>query len=217
MKTWLVIVLLLGFSGKTEAQLSIPFDFTSEEENRLIKENDSLKYYVATTDTSNVVVINEEANWYKLLSKNHKLIAEGAYVADGDKLLQEGKWVALFEGGKTRMAGYYHRNMPIGTWTEYYNSGKVKTTANYGVFIFKGQPASCLSGTWQEFHPNGLIKVNGFYSGTIYSYKDTVQVDDPVSDQKVPKVITHNEMRAEKMGHWEYYDEAGELERSEDF
>ncbi len=208
---------LVFFAGNSFAQVSIPFDFTSEEENRLIKENDSLKYFVASTDTNNIVVLNEENAWYKLLSKEHKLIAEGAYIQDGDKYLQTGKWVAQHENGKIRTTGYYQRNMPVGMWQEFYANGKLKMISNYGIFNYKGEVSSCLSGTWQEYFTNGKLKINGFYCGTIFTYKDTINVDDPVTSSTIQKEITHREIRAEKVGHWEYFTEAGELEKSVDF
>src|ERR1039458_6864747 len=134
------IVLLLAISSLTRAQPTIPFEFISEDENRLKKENDSLKYYVASGDTSNTVVINEEASMYKLLNKNHKIIAEGAFVAEGDKYLRDGHWVEKYDNGKIKNSGYYRRNLPIGTWQEYYNTGIIKAIWNYGMFIYKGEP-----------------------------------------------------------------------------
>ena len=67
------------------AQSLIPFEFTSEDENRLLKENDSFKYYVASGDTMNTVGINEEGQYYKLLNKDLKLIAAGTFIMEGEK------------------------------------------------------------------------------------------------------------------------------------
>lgn len=208
--------LLVAVSGSCFGQVTIPFDFTSEEDNHLIKENDSLKYFVATSDTSNTVVLNEEGLWYKLLNRDRKVIAEGAYIVDGDKFLQDGPWTEKFGSGKLHITGSYRRNLPIGTWTEYYNTGKVKSIANYGFFLYKGEPASCLSGTWQEFYASGRLKVSGFYSSVVYSYKDTITVEDPVTGNKVYKSVNHNDLKPEKTGRWEYYNESGELDRKED-
>jgi len=217
MRTILSILTLLLVCGNGYSQITIPFDFTSEEENRLIKENDSLKYFVASTDTANTVVLNEEGSYYKLLNREHKVIAEGTYILEGEKYLQDGKWIQRSAGGKMLLIGYFRRGMPVGTWQEYYNTGKLKTVSNYGVFVYKGEFNTCLSGTWQEYYPDGKIKVNGFYAGLLYTYKDTVTVEDPVSGQQVGKVVTRSELRAEKTGHWEYYAESGELDRKEDY
>ncbi|MCW3123809.1 MAG: hypothetical protein JWQ38_3301, partial [Flavipsychrobacter sp.] len=59
------------------AQALIPFEFISEEENRFIKENDSCRFYAAIGD-SNIVSLNEEGFYYKLLDKAQKVLAEGA-------------------------------------------------------------------------------------------------------------------------------------------
>jgi predicted DNA-binding protein (MmcQ/YjbR family) len=215
-KKLLLILSLLAITGKVTAQEIIPFDFTSEEENRQIKENDSLKYFVATSDTSKLVVLNEENLWYKLLNKDRKVIAEGAYLMDNEKYLQDGKWVEKYDNGKVKNTGCYRRNLPIGTWQEYYNTGKPKSVSNYGIITYKGEPLYCLAGTWQEFYPDGKLKVSGFYGSTVFSYKDTVMIEDPISGKKVPTAISHNSVRAEKTGHWEYYSEAGELDKKED-
>ena len=212
----LFLLIFISFSARSLAQTTIPFEFTSEDENRLIRENDSLKFYVANGDTTNMVAINEENSWYKLLNKNRKVVAEGPYVAEGDRFIQDGKWVSYFENGKMKMSGYFKRSLPIGTWQEYFSSGKVKKITNYGLFVYKGEPVTGLSGTYQEFFASGNLKVNGFYGSVVFSYKDTTYVEDPVSGNKVAKVIVHNDIRAEKMGHWEYYTEDGELERKED-
>src|ERR1700733_9715242 len=167
----LLIILFLAISTRACAQENlIPFNFTSEDENSLIKENDSIKYYVATGDTNNTVAINEEASWYKLYNKDHKLIAEGAFIMEGDKFLQDGKWVEKYDNGKIELTGYYHKNKPIGTWTAYYNSGKVKAGSNYGIVIYKGEPLYSLTGSYQEYYPGGTLKVSGFYSANVSTY-----------------------------------------------
>jgi antitoxin component YwqK of YwqJK toxin-antitoxin module len=214
----LLVIFILAIAGHMHAQENlIPFLFTSEDDNRLIKETDSLKYYVASGDSANTVVINEDALWYKLLNKEHKTVAEGAFITEGDKYLQDGKWIEKYDNGKVRLVGYYHKNKPIGTWEEYYTSGKIKTVSNYGMFLYKGEQLSCLSGSYQEYYPNGKLKVNGFYSGSAVSYKDSLTVDDPVSGKTMEKVVAHSELRAEKVSHWEYYTETGELDRKDDF
>jgi len=214
----LLLILLFAIASRAHAQDNpIPFLFTSEDDNRLIKENDSLKYYTASGDSANPVVINEEAAWYKLLNKEHRLIAEGAYIADGDKYLQEGRWVEKFDNGKVKLAGYYHKNIPIGTWEEYYSTGKIKTVSNYGAFINRKGIVSCRSGSYQEYYQSGKLKVNGFYAANFVTYSDTMTIEDPITGNSVIKVQQDNRLHAEKTGHWEYYDENGEPEKNEDY
>lgn len=212
------IALLLITAVNASAQSTIPFKFVSEDENKLIKENDSLKFYAATDDTSAVVALNDDALWYKLLKKDRvTVLAEGAFITEGEKFLQDGKWVARYENGKIKVTGYFRKGKQIGTWMEYYNSGKPRTIYNYGIFTDKGEMSTGLSGTWQEFYSSGKLKVNGFYASNTVVYYDTLTVTDPVSGSEVRKAVKHRALNAEKTGHWEYFSEDGELDKKEDF
>jgi antitoxin component YwqK of YwqJK toxin-antitoxin module len=199
----------------TISQVFIPFEFTSEEDNKLAGEDDSVKYYVAS-DGKNLVSINEESSYYKLLTKEHKVITDGPFIAEGDKFLQDGKWTERFDNGKIKMSGYYHRNNPIGTWREFYSNGKPKAIYNYAIIMDNGETYTCLSGSYQEFYQTGKLKVNGFYSANAIKVKDTIYVQDPVTLSTVSKVLTHNIYYPEKTGHWEYYTESGELDKKDD-
>ena len=215
----LPVIFCLCSVSKSIAQNAFPtisFEFTSEEDNRVIKENDSLKYYAATGDSSNIVCIDEDASYYKLLTKDHKLVAEGGFVLDGEKYLQIGKWTEHFSSGKVKLTGYYEKGRPIGTWQEYYNTGKLKTICNYAAISDKGVNRSCISGSYQEYYPSGKIKLNGFYSAVAQIITDTVTVEDPVEDKKIYKLQTHSIYTPEKIGRLEYYDENGELDKKED-
>ncbi len=216
----LSFILIFCITAKTFAQpafsADIPFEFTSEEDNRLVKENDSLKYYEATGDSSHIVCIDEDASYYKLLGKDHKLIAEGSFTLAGEKYLQVGKWVEHFSNGKTKITGYYEKSNPVGTWQEFYNTGKLKTVCNYAIIGDKGVNSSCISGTYQEFYPGGKLKVSGFYSAVSQITTDTLTIEDPVEEKKIYKLQTHNIYVPEKIGRWEYYNESGELEKKED-
>ena len=204
-----------SFTSRVCAQNTIPFEFTSEEDNRLIKENDSFKYYVASGDTNNIVCLDEDGSYYKLLSKDHKLIAEGAFTVDADKYIQQGKWTEHYSNGKVKLTGYYIQGKPAGTWQEYYNTGKLKTVFNFAIIDDDVYRSSCLSGSYQEFYQNGKIKMVGFYAATSSTTKDTIGVDDPVTGERMRTVATHKTYKAEKTGNWEHYDENGELEKKE--
>lgn len=217
MKKIVQILICIIVTINTNAQVSISFDFSSEEDNRLIKENDSVKFYVASGDTNNIVCINEETSYYRLLNKDNRVIAEGAFVMEGDKYLQEGKWIENYESGKLKLTGSFKKNKPIGCWTEYYQNGKVKNISNYAIITDADGLISCLSGTYQEFYKTGQIKVSGFYAAELFKIKDTLNVDDPVSGKTVAKIRTHNALKSEKFGHWEYYTETGELDKKQDY
>lgn len=213
-----LLLLCIVVAAKGNAQTLIPFEFISEEENRFIKENDSCKFYASSGDSSDVVSLNEEANYYKLLNKAKKVIAEGSYIAEGEKYLQTGKWIERYDNGKPKITGCYRRNKPIGTWQEFHPSGKVKIIANYALIINeRGSTTYCLSGSWQEYYPDGKLKVNGYYSSTEMKAADTITVDDPITDQKVMKISARSEYNPVKVGTWEYYTETGELDKTEEF
>ena len=220
LRLFVAFTFCICISSKTFAQQtiqpSILFEFTSEEDNRLIKENDSLKFYVASGDTSNVVCIDEEDSYYKLLNKERKLIAEGAFIADGEKYLQAGKWNAYYAGAKVKLTGYYEKGRPVGTWQEFYSSGKLKTVYNYAIIDDKGVKNSCLSGSYQEFYQSVKLKVNGFYVAVSTTVHDTVVIEDPIENKKLEKVMSRKTYSPEKTGHWEYYTESGELDKKED-
>lgn len=213
------ILLFCGFlflSVSASAQVLISFEFTSEDDNRLIRENDSFKCYVATGDSSHMACISEEGSLYRLFNKDHKLIAEGTFITEGDKYLQDGKWIARFENGKVKRTGYYKRNLPVGTWEEYYSTGKIKSIRNYAILEDGGELMSCLSGTYQEFYQNGNPKTNGFYVAVLTTVNDTITVNDPVTGQDINKLMPHKKLKANKLGNWETFTETGEPEKAED-
>jgi predicted DNA-binding protein (MmcQ/YjbR family)/antitoxin component YwqK of YwqJK toxin-antitoxin module len=212
----LLLLLLLSISSHSFAQSLIPFEFTSEDENRLVKENDSFKYYVASDDTMNTVALNEEALYYKLMNKDLKVIATGNYSVEGERYLQEGAWVEKYDNGKLKLMGSYYKNRPIGTWQEYYSSGKLKVVCNYSIFSQNGELSYCLCGNYQEYYPTGILKASGLYIASAVSRKDTMTVTDPITRQDITNVVSHKSVQAAKAGHWEYYDEHGELDRKED-
>ncbi|MCW3121978.1 MAG: repeat protein, partial [Flavipsychrobacter sp.] len=109
------------------------------------------------------------------------------------------------------------RNKPTGTWQEFYSNGKPKTIANYTIVLTeKGTTSFCLTGTWEEFYSNGKLKVSGHYSAAETKVKDTLTVEDPITEQKVLKVSTRTQYGSVKSGVWEYYSENGELEKKEE-
>ena len=206
-----------SYTNKAFSQATIPFAFTSEEDNRLIKENDSFKYYVASGDTSRMVCIDEEGSYYKLLSKDGKLIAEGAFLSESDKYLQTGRWTERYPNGKVKITGYYLRSKPVGTWQEFYSRGKPKTLSNYAIIEDeRGFKSSCLSGTYQEYHQNGKLKLNGLYVAVFAKVNDTLEIEDPITGLKTYQYGQHASYRSDKAGQWERYDENGDLEKKED-
>jgi antitoxin component YwqK of YwqJK toxin-antitoxin module len=212
----LMLVLLLVTTVWMSGAQTILFEFKSAEDNRFVKETDSFKYYVASGDTMNTVGISEEFSMYKLFNEDMKVITEGDFIAEGDRFLKDGKWTAYFNSGRVKQTGYYRRNVPVGTWLEFYSDGKFRKITNYGIFMERGGFSACLSGTYQEFHKNGNLKVNGFYSAVLTEILDTIKVMDPVTSQYVYNISKRNGVKAERTGRWEYFEENGELQKKEE-
>ncbi len=213
-----LIGLSIAFSATVLAQspVTIPFLFTSDDDNRFIKENDSLRYFVAN-DTSKIVAMNDDANYYYLYTKDKKLVDEGPFVLDGEKFYQEGKWTRYHADGKVKVTGYYRRSKPVGTWQEYYSNGKLKAVYNFAICIDEAHGAvSCLSGTFQQYYNDGKPKTTGFYAAVMTPSVDTEFIVDPVTGNTVYKLINSVQVKAAKTGHWEYFTADGELEKKED-
>jgi antitoxin component YwqK of YwqJK toxin-antitoxin module len=216
MLRYALLCLFIALSLSGSAQVLISFEFTSEDDNKPIRENDSCKCYIATGDTAHTVCLFDDPPYYKLYTRSRKLIAEGAFTTEGDKYFQEGKWIARFESGKVKRTGYYKHNLPIGTWEEFYSSGKIKAARNYAIFNEGGEVSSCLSGSSTEYYQDGNIKSHGFYTAVLSTVYDTVVVNDPISGQDTRKIVSHRKIKSEKMGEWENYQENGEPERKEE-
>lgn len=212
----LTIFILTG--SIAHAQVSIPFSFTSEEKNKLIRETDSVKYYTATRDTTRMVSINDETNWYRLLNKKDRsIIAEGGYIVDDDKYYQEGKAISRYPDGAVKLTGFYRHGKQVGLWQAYYPGGQLKTVYNFGIIITESGFSSCYSGSYQEYYESGKLKANGYYAAKMTELFDTVDVEDPITGEFVHKTILSMSYAAQKTGHWEYYTESGEINKKEDF
>ena len=161
--------------------------------------------------------IDEETSYYKLLGKNHKIKDEGGFIAEEEKIVQDGKWTEHFDDGKIKLTGYYRRSKPVGTWKEFYPEGRIKKIYNFAIIIEAGKTNTCMSGGYEEFYPDGKMKVNGFYAASRSQMKDTTTVDDPVTGDKMRTVNTSAAYKTEKSGHWDYYTEDGEIDKKEDF
>ncbi len=220
MMRWIVVILLVfvATQAKINAQVLIPMKYVSEDENRLLKENDTLRYYAATGDSLNVVAINEEALIYKLVNKRNKskVVAEGGVVPDGDSYLQHGHWIQYHSNGAAEITGSYLRGKPVGNWETYYKDGRVKTAAHYALITDKDGTNTCMSGEYKEYYANGKLKTLGYYTADRTRYQDTLQVEDPLTGGKQVKTLYKSVYTPRKAGYWEYYTEEGELDRKEE-
>lgn len=216
MKKLLLFLAILVFKSSF-AQVETPLNFTSEDDNKVVKETDSGKYYTASKDADLTVYIGEDPMTYRLFDKDNVLLVEGTLVADGDKYLHQGKWTEYYGKGKVKASGYYVRDRPMGNWRKYYPSGKLMSSYTYAPIENSGTPYYCMAGSYQEYYENGQLKVNGFYKAVIdENSKDTVVVQDPMTGNDTKKIVKGTRPRPEKYGTWEYYGENGELTKKED-
>lgn len=220
MKYLIVLPLLLAFHS-VSAQVEVPISFKSENDNRLIKEDDSGKYYVASgSDTTNIVFLGDANMNYKLFNKDYNLLAEGSFSDNDEEISREGKWTDYYENGNVKNIGYYYKNHPIGTWEKYYPSGKLKSQTTYALLVNSdNSPIYGKSGPYNEYYENGRLKITGLYglnfakSTTTY---DTIYVEDPTTGNKIMKVVSQKKPSSLKFGTWQYYNNEGVLEKKEE-
>jgi len=218
MRLIVVVLLLITVPCKLHAQVLIPIKYTSEDENQLLKENDTLRYYAATGDSVNIVVINEDALYYKLVNKRSKTktVAEGRIIADGESYKQDGHWVQYYSNGIAEISGNYLRGKPVGAWETYYRDGKLKTSVHYALITDKDGMYTCMSGMYKEYYENGSLKTLGYYTADRNRQQDTIQVEDPITGSKQVKTLFRSVFIPRKTGDWEYYTADGELEKKEE-
>src|ERR1051325_1144244 len=132
MKQYLLFALFIFSSHLSFSQVDIPLSFTSEEDNKVIKETDSGKYYNASGNSERIVFINEEMK-YRLFDKDYKLLVDGTVSNDGDKFLREGKWTEYYGSGKIKSTGYYHKGNPVGNWEKFYENGNPMSICSYAL------------------------------------------------------------------------------------
>jgi hypothetical protein len=218
----LMFVFLTGImlcSLQSHAQSLIPMKYVSDDDNKLLKETDSLRYYAARGDTSNIITINEETLFYKLVNKRAKkrIVAEGGLSPLDDTYLQQGCWIAYHPNGKPQLKGCYHKGKPVGNWQEYYATGTLKSSFHYAIISDKDGINTCMSGAYTEYYPDGKVKVTGFYAADRTRKRDSVIIEDPVTGATFRKTLSKSVYSPQKTGYWEYFDETGELEKREEF
>lgn len=215
----LSLLIALAFSTCTaSAQELIPFKYKSEEDNKLISENDSVRVYVAAGDTGMAVTINEEILFAKMVYRRNKkkVIAEGTIIAEGDGYVQHGGWMMYHSNGAPKISGSFVKGKPAGAWQEYYTSGKPKKTYHYAILSDKDGTYTCMSGAYNEYYETGGIKVTGFYLAERSRTTDTQTVEDPISGEKKVNTVSRSIYKPRKTGPWEYYNDAGEAEKKEE-
>jgi antitoxin component YwqK of YwqJK toxin-antitoxin module len=217
---YILLLLCLCATFTVSAQVDLPVFFKSENDNRLIKEDDSGKYYVASGDTSKIVFLDDGAFSYRLYDNEYKLLVEGGFSDNDDELMREHKWTEYYDNGSIKCTGRYYKNHPVGQWEKYYPSGKLKGLVTFAVLVNNdNNPVYGKSGPYSEYYESGQLKVSGLYGLNFMkpvSTYDTILVVDPSTNTKITKVTNHKSPSSVKFGTWEYYTSDGTLEKKEE-
>ena len=76
------------------------------------------------------------------------------------KGLKQGKWVKTYESGKKRYEGYFKNNIPVGTFTYYFErEGGIMSE-----IVYRGETGS---GFAKAYHTNGIMQAEGLYKNQI--------------------------------------------------
>lgn len=197
------------------AQLETPLYANADESSEPIKSDDDGKYYAVKG--GKIVYLDDDGTTYKLMDQGEQVLEEGSYRMTGDDYVREGKWTAFYSNGKPKSMGYYKNGNPIGLWQQFSQGGTLQKQYNLAL-IENEATHSCMAGCYQEFYESGKLKLNGFYKAVIdKNIKDTVQVEDPVTGERSFVLVSGNIPHPDKTGTWEYYNEAGETIKTEDY
>lgn len=215
MKNLLLLIAAITMHYFSYAQLETPLYANADEASDPIKSDEEGKYYAVKDGYT--VYLDDDGTTYKLMDKNEQVLEEGSYKMAGDGYNREGKWTTFHGSGKPKMTGYYKNGNAIGLWQQFSVSGQLQKQYNMAL-IENESTHSCMAGCYQEFFETGKLKLNGFYKAVIdKNIKDTVQVEDPITGERTIVLVSGNIPRPDKTGTWEYYNEAGEVIKTEEY
>lgn len=189
-------------------------------------------YFLIRIDT----IIGDTAKYFKQSDRYVELSKDGIIIVDGHKyggmgtvcgceLVPHGYWIERFRNGSLKEQGRYFCNKKIGTWTSYFENGRIKKVENYKrayleMFTRTGMPWDTpkkdflLEGPYLEYHSNGQLKIEGkFEIVEEFSAVDTIYSFDSETYEPIPSVIEGEFWipRSKKSGYWNTYSENGEL------
>ncbi|MFA5328476.1 MAG: hypothetical protein WC384_11855 [Prolixibacteraceae bacterium] len=131
-----------------------------------------------------------------------------------------GKYKALYENGKPQAVGQYEKGLMSGVWQYYYPSGSIQSIQKYeeGKVVSLdywdtngGQVIKDGTGVARHYYPSGQIE-------SIMSYKDNVYHGK--CETWFPNGLKASESFYENgkpVGTWKYWDEYGELIKTEEY
>jgi antitoxin component YwqK of YwqJK toxin-antitoxin module len=144
-----------------------------------------------------------------------------------------GEWVKFHQNGKIKSIINYYLNALKGTYTEYFEDGKIKTRGKYDYYEapIYSYFYSCKIGQWEYYYSNGKIKsIENYWDGPPFE-QEIINIEDYIiepgiaSNEYFEKVRllpngTFDDSKYKrnvKHGVWNYWNEEGELEKRETY
>jgi len=217
MKTLLTIILTIIVKGTIVAQIETQGIYGLgglSEEDRIVRNDSTGLTFIPSLDSSKIVFIAKDYQEYKIFNNKNILLVKGNL--GGKKIVdyfqQNGNWTEYYESGVIRSAGNYSQSEPIGEWRYYYPNGQLRKQFNISLIITDSAATYCKTGKYLEYYDNGKIKVSGFYK----AYIDTmiaVQYNLDADGNMIEiKARAASSKPAQK---WRFYNSEGKLEKVE--
>lgn len=163
-----------------------------------------------------MVYFSDDRETYKHFNRyTMQVLVEGSFGGKiyTDSHMRFDKWSEYFETGIVKTTGYYYEDQPIGLWQFFYPNGQLQES--YSISLIEAEPSSsyCRTGSYQSYYPNGILKVNGYYRASVDS---TTEERTNYMNGNSYMVQTRKPI-AKQFGIWTYYNELGQIERQEEF
>lgn len=171
--------------------------------------------YHFTVKGGNVVYMSDEG-YYKLTDGNNNVIEEGGTDEDNDTYLRHGNWKEYYASGKLKAEGAYYKGNAYGSWKLYDVDGNLQRVFSIVPLQTADGTIYCKGGSEQVYYSNGKLKEERFYKAEPFEEQQTIEVEDPETEKKVPRTITKPSFRPVPFGIWVYYNQDGTVDREEE-
>lgn len=209
-------IALLGFAQASFAQkITRLYEAYFSHPDAMIQDEESGGYHFTVGDTLQVSMSDD--GYYKLTNTNGDLLEEGDTDEGDSEFTRHGKWIEYYGNGKKKAEGNYFHNEPYGHWLLFDPEGKLAGEFDILVMINDdGTTAYCRAGSELIYYRSGKIKEERFFKAEPYTGEERIQVDDPVTEKKVWKMMPVKAFRPKPFGTWVYYNPDGTVEKRED-
>jgi len=214
----LSICIVICINAKLQAQEHIPcYAQYGFFENMLSQREDSEGYWmIMKADTNVVVFVGKNQKTYKHFDKKTmQLIVEGdlggrVYT---DTYHRFGKWTEYYNTGKIKTIGHYYNNLPTGSWQFFYPNGQLKESYSITLIELESAHNTCRVGLYELFYENGQVKETGFYK--VLTELTAIEVLDYETSE--PFVVNKLMPVSKKYGIWEYFNNDGKIKSIEEY